>query len=53
MSSPPLDPIALFDPGRALAAAWEWRFHFEVHWGEHLVGLERALYGASRRGVTS
>jgi hypothetical protein len=23
---------------------WEWRFQFWNHWGEHLVGAQRAIY---------
>lgn len=26
------------------AAAWEWRFHFICHWGNHLVGAQRAIF---------
>jgi hypothetical protein len=25
---------------------WEWRFHFDVHWGEHAVDALRALHRA-------
>ncbi|HNC43525.1 MAG TPA: DUF5063 domain-containing protein [Acidobacteriota bacterium] len=25
-------------------AAWEWRFLFEIHWGQHLTGAQRALH---------
>lgn len=40
--------LDLFDRGFPLAACWHWRFHFQVHWGEHLVGAQRALFLASR-----
>lgn len=36
--------LDLYDRGFPLAACWEWRFHFQIHWGEHLVGAQRALY---------
>jgi hypothetical protein len=26
---------------------WEWRFNFQIHWGEHLTGALRALYSLS------
>jgi hypothetical protein len=26
------------------AAVWEWRFHFHCHWGNHLVGAQRAIF---------
>jgi hypothetical protein len=26
------------------AAVWEWRFHFYCHWGNHLVGAQRAIF---------
>jgi hypothetical protein len=33
--------------GESGEALWEWRFHFEGHWGEHLTGAMRALYTLS------
>jgi len=30
--------------GECEAAAWDWRFGFEYHWGRHLVGALQALY---------
>jgi aryl-alcohol dehydrogenase-like predicted oxidoreductase len=30
-------------PRRESAAVWEWRFHFDVHWGDHAVDALRAL----------
>lgn len=41
--------LGLFDAGFESDAAWHWRFTFDIHWGEHLVGLERALYWLARK----
>jgi hypothetical protein len=41
--------LELYDGGFPLAAAWHWRFGYLSHWGEHLVGAQRALYLAARR----
>lgn len=30
-----------------IAAIWEWRFHFEIHWGRHAIDALRALHRAS------
>ena len=32
------------------AAIWEWRFRFDVHWGDHAVDALRALHHACREG---
>ena len=42
--------LDLFDRGFPAAACWSWRFHFRIHWGEHLVGAQRALFLATRQG---
>ncbi len=34
-------------PGEA--AIWEWRFHLDVHWGDHAVDAIRALHRACGR----
>jgi hypothetical protein len=34
------DGLALWDRGTddaRAAACWEWRFHYEIHWGQHLL----------------
>jgi hypothetical protein len=31
------------------AAIWEWRFHFEWHWGDHAIDALRALHRACLR----
>lgn len=41
--------LALWDQGRRENAIWEWRFGFEMHWGEHATGAMRALYMLARR----
>ena len=41
--------LNLFDRGFPAAACWSWRFHFRIHWGEHLVGAQRALFLATQR----
>lgn len=30
------------------AAIWEWRFHFDTHWGDHAIDALRALHRACR-----
>ena len=45
--------LLLFDAGLVVHAAWHWRFTFASHWGEHLVGLVRALHLAGRNGAGS
>jgi hypothetical protein len=30
------------------AAIWEWRFHFDLHWGDHAIDALRALHRACR-----
>ena len=36
--------LSLFDGEHFAEAAWEWRFAFQTHWGQHLVGAQRALH---------
>ncbi len=50
--------LALWDLDVPKAAAiWEWRFHFDTHWGDHAIDALRALHracsesaGPNRRG---
>jgi hypothetical protein len=35
--------LLLFRNGNGPGAAWEWRFHFDVHWGRHASGALHAL----------
>jgi len=39
--------LLLYGDGRHDEAAWEWRFHFEVHWGQHALDALRALHAFS------
>jgi hypothetical protein len=36
--------LDLFDSKHPIDAAWEWRFNFQIHWGQHLVGAQRAIH---------
>jgi hypothetical protein len=36
--------LSLFEAQYFIDAAWDWRFHFQIHWGQHLVGAQRALH---------
>lgn len=38
----------LWDAGRTDDAIWEWRFHFEHHWGDHAIDALRALHRACK-----
>lgn len=48
--------LALWDKGGPtsnddlrLSAIWQWRFYFEVHWGDHAIDALRALHRACKR----
>lgn len=45
--------LALWDNDLPLAAIWEWRFHFEHHWGDHAIDALRALHRACKRCATT
>lgn len=30
--------------GHSLDAVWDWKFHFDIHWGKHLVDALRVLH---------
>ena len=36
--------LILFNQGKMAEAAWEWRLHFDIHWGQHLTGAQRAIH---------
>jgi Domain of unknown function (DUF5063) len=36
--------LSLFDAQHSIDAAWNWRFNFQIHWGQHLVGAQRAIH---------
>ncbi|MBK9385577.1 MAG: DUF5063 domain-containing protein [Planctomycetes bacterium] len=37
-------------PATRAAALWEWRFHFDMHWGAHAVQALNALHHACASG---
>jgi hypothetical protein len=45
--------LALWDCHHDAGAVWEWKFHFDAHWGDHAVDALRALHRACRRGGAS
>jgi len=40
--------LTLWDASQRQNAIWEWRFHFEIHWGDHAVDALRALHRACK-----
>jgi hypothetical protein len=40
--------LALWDASQRRNAIWEWRFHFDAHWGDHAVDALRALHRACK-----
>ncbi|MFZ5757128.1 MAG: DUF5063 domain-containing protein [Pseudomonadota bacterium] len=36
--------VDLYRLGHVSAAAWHWRFHFLLHWGQHVVAASAALH---------
>jgi Domain of unknown function (DUF5063) len=36
--------LVLYEAHHSLDAAWDWRFNFQIHWGHHLVGAQRAIH---------
>jgi hypothetical protein len=43
--------LVLYDAGHVGSAVWEWRFHFDYHWGDHAVDALRALQRACQRAI--
>lgn len=41
--------LTLWDSHQDADAVWEWKFHFEAHWGDHAVDALRALHRACCR----
>ncbi len=35
--------LILYDQGMFAEAFWEWRLLFQIHWGNHLVGAQKAI----------
>ncbi len=38
------DGLEMYRAGHPIGAAWQWRFLFWHHWGEHLTGAQRAIH---------
>ena len=36
--------LSLFEAKHPIDAAWEWRFSFQTHWGQHLVAAQRVIH---------
>ena len=36
--------LSLYERAKPIDAAWEWRVGFLSHWGQHLVGAQRAIH---------
>jgi|SRR5215213_287152 len=36
--------LTLYEARDFVDAAWDWRFHFQIHWGRHLLGAQRAIH---------
>lgn len=41
--------LVLYEQGEQAEAVWEWRYHFEIHWGNHAVSALRALHAFNFR----
>ncbi len=35
--------LLLYETSMFPEAFWEWRFNFQIHWGNHLVGAQKAI----------
>ena len=38
--------ILLYEQKEQTQAIWQWKFHFDIHWGNHAVDAVRALHSA-------
>jgi hypothetical protein len=38
--------LLLFEKNKYIEAIWQWKFNFEIHWGNHAVDAIRALHSA-------
>lgn len=36
--------LSVYEAQYIVEAVWYWRFHFQVHWGQHLVRAQRAIH---------
>ena len=43
--------LTLWDASQTQNAIWDWRFHFDIHWGDHAVDALRALHRACKADV--
>lgn len=41
--------LVLYEQGEHVEAVWEWRYHFEIHWGNHAASAIRALHAVNYR----
>lgn len=40
--------LILYEKNKDIEAIWQWRFNFEIHWGNHVVDAIRALHSATK-----
>ena len=38
------EALIVYDRGEVDEAVWQWRFNFDIHWGHHLTGAQRAIH---------
>ncbi|HEX8266084.1 MAG TPA: DUF5063 domain-containing protein [Pyrinomonadaceae bacterium] len=38
------DGLVLYKKGKIAEAVRKWKFHFDIHWGAHLTGAQRAIH---------
>ena len=36
--------LLIFDAGHLSEAVWEWKFHYKIHWGRHLLSAQKVIY---------
>ena len=39
-----IEGLYFYDRNELTEAVWEWKFYFNIHWGAHLVGAQRAIH---------
>lgn len=39
-----IEGLYFYDRSDLIEAVWEWKFQFNIHWGAHLVGAQRAIH---------
>ena len=40
--------LLLYEKNKDIEAIWQWRFNFDIHWGNHVVDAIRALHSATK-----